>query len=187
MDLTVKKVVAKTVTKQGQNFGKKYVVCSVEDALTGDERDVPVFDKEAEVYLACIGTQNGGTSPTGDQPIPETKVVWRDCFDEIFVFPEPMVRVDETGKPTLNKFGQMYIRTQCNVLTRYNYDERRAMLKDMNGNNYSPFSPRRGWDLTTRGTSVMSAFYIPLRVINAAQGGTMSAGGPQAQPATDLP
>lgn len=187
MNLQVKKVVADTVKKQGANFGKKYVICTVEDLETGDERDVPVFDKEAECYLACIAVQNGGTSATGDQPIPETKAVWKDCFDEVFIFPEPMVRVNEQGQPILNKFGQMYIRDRCNVLTRYNYDERRALLKDMNGNNYSPFSPRRGWDLTTRGTSVMNSFYVPLRTVSAQ--GQAPTGGPVAAPANanDLP
>ena len=171
MDYKVVKVEAKTVQKQGQNFNKKYVVCTIENEENDDVREVSVFDREADKYLACIAIAAGGTSQTGDQPIPEKNSIWKNVTDEMFIFPEPMVRVGDNGKPALNKFGQMYIRESCRVTTRYNYDPMRTQMKDVNGNPLSAFVPKPGWDLTTRGTSVMNAFYIPLRVVNAASGG----------------
>lgn len=166
MDYNVISLKALTVQKQGQNFGKKYVECTVKDAQ-GNERVVPVFDTEANKYLKYIGVANGGTSQTGDIPVAEIDAKWSFAFDQPFVFPEPMVRVDDQGKPMLNKFGQMYIRTQVMVLTRYAYDEQLQLLNPGG----SPLSPLRGWDLTTRGTSIMNSFYLPLRLFNQQQNG----------------
>jgi hypothetical protein len=164
MDYTVIAVKALTVQKQGsQNFGKKYVECTVRDTQ-GNERVVPVFDAEANKFLKYIGVNNGGTSQTGDQPIPEADAKWSYAFDQEFVFPEPMVRVDGvSGKPLINKFKQMYVRTSVRVLTRYVYDEQLQLL-----NPGGPaLSPLRGWDLSTRGTSVMNSFYLPKRLFEA--------------------
>lgn len=172
MDYTVIAVKALTVQKQGQNFGKKYVECTVRDTQ-GNERVVPVFDTEANKYLKYIGIANGGTSQTGDIAIPAEDAKWQYCFDQDFVFPEPMVRVDETGKPLLNKFGQMYVRTTARILTRYVMDEQLALLNPGG----STLSPLRGWDLTTRGTSVMNSFYLPHRLFNQAPNG--GGNGPQ--------
>lgn len=164
MDYTVIKVKALTVQKQGsQNYGKKYVECTVRDTQ-GNERVVPVFDTEANKYLKYIGVANGGTSQTGDIAIPEADAKWSYAFDQEFVFPEPMVRVDGvTGQPLLNKFQQMYVRTSVRVLTRYAYDEQLQLLNPGG----SPLSPLRGWDLSTRGTSVMNSFYLPKRMFEA--------------------
>lgn len=167
MDYQVISVKALTVNKPGStNNGKKYVECTVKD-IQGNERVVPVFDAEANKYLRYIGVANGGTSATGDIPIPEIDAKWQYAFDQDFMFPEPMVRVDENGHPTTNKFGQMYIRTSVRVLTRYVKDDQLQLL-----NPGGPqLSPMKGWDLTTRGTSVMNSFYIPLRQFNQANGG----------------
>lgn len=182
MNYNVIAVKAMTVAKQGQNFGKKYVEVTLRSDQ-GDVRTTPVFDADANEYLKCIGVQNGGASPTGDTAIPESMAIWQYCFDQEFVFPEPMVRVDEQGKPMLNKFNQMYIRNSVNVMTRYQYDEQLQLLNPGG----TSLAPKRGWDKTSRGTSVMNAFYVPLRTINAANGST-PVGGPAAAPATnDLP
>lgn len=174
MNYNVIKVEAKTVQKQGQNFGKKYVECTIcsiqKDAggneMAGEQRIVPLFDNAAEPYLACIAIAKGGTAQA-DQPIPTQYATWMYCFDQTFMFPEPMVRVNEQGQPLLNKFNQMYIRQSCTVLTRYAMDEQLALLNPGG----SCLSPMRGWDLATRGTSVMNSFYMPLRNFNGAQGG----------------
>lgn len=181
MNYNVTKVEAKTVQKQGQNFGKKYVECTIvaiqkDEAgndIAGEQRVTPLFDTAAEPYLACISIQKGGTAQA-DTPIPAHLAKWMYCFDQEFVFPEPMVRVNEQGQPLLNKFQQMYVRTQCTVLTRYQYDEQLALLNPGG----SALSPMRGWDKTTRGTSVMNSFYMPYRLFNGAQNG-----GVVAQPA----
>lgn len=166
MDYTVIAVKALTVQKQGsQNFGKKYVECTVRDTQ-GNERVVPVFDAEANKFLKYIGVANGGTSQTGDITIPESDAKWPYAFDQQFMFPEPMVRIDPqqpTPTPLHNKFGQMYVRTSVRVLTRYVYDEQLQLLNPGG----SPLSPLRGWDLETRGTSVMNSFYMPKRMFEA--------------------
>ena len=182
MNYNVIAVKAATVQKQGQNFGKKYVEVTLRSDQ-GDTRVTPVFDADAAEYLKCIAVQNGGTSPTGDTAIPAEMAVWQYCFDQEFVFPEPMVRVNEQGQPMLNKFGQMYIRNSVTIMTRYQYDEQLQLLNPGG----TSLAPKRGWDKTSRGTSVMNAFYIPLRTINAAAGGAQPAGGPNAQVVTDLP
>ena len=157
MNYNVIKVEAKTVQKQGQNFGKKYVECTIRSAQ-GETRVVPVFDAEADSYLACIAQAKGGTA-VNDQPIPEELAVWQYCFDQEFAFTTPMMRVDGvTGQPLLNKFNQPYIRTSVRVLTRYQLDEQLALLNPGG----STLAPRRGWDLNTRGTSVMNSFYLPV-------------------------
>ena len=47
---------------------------------------------------------------------------------------------------------------------------------------------RRGWDLTTRGTSIMNAFYMPLRVFaNTSGGGEALALEEQARQNAELP
>lgn len=173
MDYKVTKVVAKQVNKPGsRNDRNWYVVCTVENEENDDVREVAVFGREAEKYLACLSTANHGTAGDTDKPIPEKNAVWKNVTDEIFVFPEPMVRVNENNQPETNKRGQMYIRTSCRVTTRYNFDQMRAQMLDINGKPMSPYVPKPGWDVTTRGTSIMNAFYMPLRMFNGAQGGT---------------
>lgn len=172
MDYQVISVKACKVQKQGPNFGKKYVECTVRDTQ-GNERVVPVFDTEANKYLKYIGVANGGTSQTGDVAIPEADAKWPYAFDETFMFPVPMVRVDpQTGQPLLNKFKQMYVRTSVRVLTRYVYDEQLQLLNPGG----SPLSAMRGWDRETRGTSVMNSFYMPASMF-VAQGSANNAGG----------
>lgn len=141
------------VVPQGkQNAGQKYVEVAIEDPEDGEERVVPVFDKEAERYLALIPTATVGTRINLPDTTPDNLKVWKNCFDKEFVFPEEMVRVDAQGKPQLNKFGQMYVRKSVIVMTRFKRD-----------NETGDLAIRKGWDLATRGTSVMNAFYMPLR------------------------
>lgn len=166
MDYQVISVKARTVQKQGQNFGKKYVECTLKDAQ-GNERIVPVFDAEADKYLRHISTANGGSlNAAVDEPIPAEDAKWSYCFDETYMFTEPMVRIDPqqaTPTPLRNKFGQMYVRTAVRVLTRYVFDEQLQLLNPGG----SPLSAMRGWDRETRGTSVMNSFYMPERLFNA--------------------
>lgn len=173
MDYRVIKVEAKTVTKQGQNQGKKYVSCTIQaiqyDAegkeIAGAVREVPVFDTEAAPYLACIAIARGGTGQV-DSPIPETLSKWMYCFDQDFAFPEPMVRVNEQGQPELNKFNQQRVRTTVSVFTRYQKDDQLLLLNP----NGPCLAPMRGWDKVTRGTSVMNAFYMPKSAFEAPSG-----------------
>lgn len=170
MDYQVISVKARTVQKQGQNFGKKYVECTLKDAQ-GNERIVPVFDAEADKYLRHITVANGGTlNAAADEPIPEQDCKWGFCFDETYMFAEPMVRIDPqqtTPTPLRNKFGQMYVRTSVRVLTRYVFDEQLQLLNPGG----SPLSAMRGWDRETRATSVMNSFYMPARLFNASGAG----------------
>ena len=180
MDYQVISVKARTVQKQGQNFGKKYVECTVRDTQ-GNERVVPVFDSEADKYLRHICTANGGNlNAPADEPIPEADAKWSFCFDETHPFPCPMVRIDPaqaTPTPLKNKFGQMYVRTSVRVLTRYVFDEQLQLLNPGG----SSLSAMRGWDRETRGTSVMNSFYMPASMFQA-QGPATNAGGGTDEP-----
>lgn len=166
MNYNVVKVEAKVVNKQGSiNNGKKYVECTLQsiqydekgNEITGETRTVPVFDQDADAYLACISIAKGGTG-NADVAIPENLAKWTYCFDEDFVFDEPMVRVDENGQPLKNKFGQMYRSNMVTVMTRYQIDEQMKLLHPEK----SALVPKRGWRLNQRGTSVMNSFYMPL-------------------------
>lgn len=166
MNYNVVKIEAKVVTKpNSMNNGKKYVECTLQsiqydeqgNEITGETRTVPVFDEDANSYLACISTAKGGTAPA-DTPIPQNLAKWTYCFDEDFYFDEPMVRVDENGQPLKNKFGQMYRSNVVTVMTRYQIDEQMKMLHPEK----SALVPKRGWRLNQRGTSVMNSFYMPL-------------------------
>lgn len=168
MKYCVNKATVKVVNKVGSaNHGKKYIVLtmSVPDDIS-DSREVPIFDEPViNQYLAYISTQNGGTlNAATDAPLPDGSqegqpdlVSFPLCFDQEFMFPEPMVRVRDDGTPEMNKFGQMYIRSSIIVLCRKRRDNETGEL-----------SWRKGWDPTSRGTSVMNAFYVPLRTFNSA-------------------
>lgn len=174
MNYNVIKVEAKTVQKQGRNFGKKYVECTIVaiqkdeqgNEVAGEQRTVPLFDADAEAYLNCIASAKGGNAAQ-DSPIPARLAKWTYCFDQDYVFPEPRVRVNEQGQPELNKFNQMYVRKSVKVLTRYQMDEQIQLLNPSS----SPLYPMRGWDIESRGLSVMNSFYIPLSAFNANAGG----------------
>lgn len=161
-----------------QNAGQKYVEVTIEDPEDGEERVVPVFDKEAERYLALIPNVAIGTAAPLPQNAPDNLKVWKNCFDKEFTFPETMVRVNSSGQPELNKFNQMRIRKSVIVMVRMKRDNETGEL-----------AIRKGWDLATRGTSVMNAFYMPLRVFaNTTQGGEAAGIESQAQGGTaELP
>lgn len=145
--------VAKALVPQGkQNAGQAYAIVTIEDPEDGEERQVPVFDKEADRYLRLVPNAVPGQQAVPlPADAPENLKVWKNCFDKEFVFPEPMVRVDAEDKPIRNKKGDLVPRSSVIVMTRYKTDNETGEL-----------AIRRSWDLTTRGTSVMSAFYAPL-------------------------
>ena len=180
MNYQVISITAKIVAAGRTNAGNKYVEVYVENPNDPDDnRTVALFDKEAKPYLDCIAVTKGGNA-TEDLPIPENRSIWKNCFIEKFVFPEPMVRVDEDGRPQLNKFNGYRYRESVDVLTRYNVDPDRVNLRDKNGNPLSPYYPKPGWSLESRGGSVMSAFYRPLKDIEAsAFGGVAPAPTPE--------
>ena len=166
MNYNVIKVEAKTVNKPGSmNNGKKYVECTLQsiqydeagNEITGEQRSVPVFDQDADAYLACISIAKGGTAPA-DTQIPANLAKWTYCFDEDYYFDEPHVRVDENGQPLKNKFGQMYRTNMVTVMTRYQIDEQMKLLHPEK----SALVPKRGWRLNQRGASVQNSFYMPL-------------------------
>ena len=172
MNYNVTAIKAKKVAKPGSmNDGKTYVECTLQSIqydeqgkeIVGETRTVPVFDDDAKAYLALISTANGGTA-AADQPIPDNLAKWLYCFDEDFSFDETMVRVDDAGKPMLNKFGQMYRSNMVTVMTRYEVDEQLRALhpEKYKDSPYPPLRPKRGWRLNQRGTSVMNSFYMPL-------------------------
>lgn len=143
-----------------QNAGTNYAVVTIEDPEDGERREVPVFDAEAKRYLDLVpAAVIGAANPLPDNA-PDNLKVWKNCFDKEFTFPETMVRVNAQGQPELNKFNQMRVRNSVLVMTRYKKDNETGEL-----------AIRRGWDLTTRGTSIMNAFYMPLRVFNNTAGG----------------
>ena len=151
--------ISKKVVPAGkQNAGQNYVEVTIEDPEDGEQRTVPVFDTEAKRYMELIPNAALNTPTALPDNAPDNLKVWKNCFDKEFVFPETMVRVNEQGQPELNKFNQMRVRKSVLVLTRYKRDNETGEL-----------AIRRGWDLTTRGTSIMNAFYMPLRVFNTPQ------------------
>lgn len=168
----------KQVVPQGkQNAGTQYAVVTIEDPEDGEQREVPVFDAEAKRYLDLAPAAVIGTPVPLPDTAPENLKVWKNCFDKEFTFPETMVRVNAQGQPELNKFNQMRLRKSVLVLTRYKRDNETGEL-----------AIRRGWDLTTRGTSIMNAFYMPLRVFNNTAGGNEAASlEEQARSNADLP
>lgn len=143
-----------------QNAGTNYAVVTIEDPEDGERREVPVFDAEAKRYLDLAPAAVIGTAVPLPDNAPDNLKVWKNCFDKEFTFPETMVRVNAQGQPELNKFNQMRVRNSVLVMTRYKKDNETGEL-----------AIRRGWDLTTRGTSIMNAFYMPLRVFNNTAGG----------------
>lgn len=151
----------KQVVPQGkQNAGTQYAIVTIEDPEDGEQREVPVFDAEAKRYLDLVPNATVGTSNPLPEAAPENLKVWKNCFDKEFTFPETMVRVNAQGQPELNKFQQMRVRKSVLVMTRYKRDNETGEL-----------AIRRGWDLATRGTSVMNAFYMPLRAFANTTGG----------------
>lgn len=169
----------KQVVPQGkQNAGTNYAVVTIEDPEDGEQREVPVFDAEAKRYLDLVPNLTVGATAQLPQNTPDNLKVWKNCFDKEFVFPETMVRVNTQGKPELNKFNQMRIRKSVIVMVRMKRDNETGEL-----------AIRKGWDLATRGTSVMNAFYMPLRVFaNTTQGGEAAGIESQAQGGTaELP
>lgn len=160
-----------------QNAGTNYAVVTIEDPEDGERREVPVFDAEAKRYLDLVPNAVVGASNPLPETAPENLKVWKNCFDKEFAFPETMVRVNAQGQPELNKFNQMRLRKSVLVMTRYKRDNETGEL-----------AIRRGWDLTTRGTSIMNAFYMPLRVFNNTAGGNEAASlEEQARANADLP
>lgn len=158
MFYNVTKINAQVVPQGKQNAGQKYVVVTLEEPEDGETREVPVFDKEAERYLAFIPVANGGTATQAyniPQDLPDNLKQWKNCFDVEFTFPELMVRVNAEGQPELNKKGFMYQRSSVVVMIRKKRDNETGELVI-----------RKGWDLASRGTSVMNAFYAPARLYN---------------------
>lgn len=153
------------VPQDKQNAGTKYVEVTIEDPEDGEERVVPVFDKEAERYIALIPNATVSTLNKLPDNTPDNLKVWKNCFDKEFIFPETMVRVNAQGQPELNKFNQMRVRKSVIVMTRYKRDNETGEL-----------AIRKGWDLATRGTSVMNAFYMPLRNFASTTSGGEAAG-----------
>ena len=168
----------KQVVPQGkQNAGTNYAVVTIEDPEDGEQREVPVFDAEAKRYLDLVPAAVIGQANQLPANAPENLKTWKNCFDKEFTFPETMVRVNAQGQPELNKFGQMRVRKSVLVMTRYKRDNETGEL-----------ATRRGWDLTTRGTSIMNAFYMPLRVFaNTSGGGEALALEEQARQNAELP
>lgn len=159
-----------------QNAGTNYAVVTIEDPEDGEQREVPVFDAEAKRYLDLVPNLVVGTATKLPETAPDNLKVWKNCFDKEFTFPETMVRVNAQGQPELNKFNQMRIRKSVIVMTRYKRDNETGEL-----------AIRKGWDLATRGTSVMNAFYMPLRnFANTSAGGDATAIEAMAQ-GTEIP
>lgn len=165
MKLEVISFEVKTVRANARrNAGSKYVVLTCESDCDDEDHVINVFDKAAEKYLALIGTDKGGNA-AATQPIeqwPEKRRFLSNVFKETFYFPEPMVRLDENGQPAMTERGGFIMRESVEVHTWYNNDPSRTQLRDKNGNPLSAMYPKAGWDLASRGTSVMTAFYAPL-------------------------
>lgn len=141
----------KVVPAGKMNAGQPYVEVKLEEPTDGEIRLVPVFDVEAKRYLDLIPTVAVDQEVALPENAPEQIKKWPCCFDKEYIFPQPMVRVNTAGEVEKNKFGHPRVRKSILVLTRYKKDNETGEL-----------SPRKGWDLETRGTSVMNAFYIPL-------------------------
>lgn len=148
------------VPQNKTNAGTQYAIVTIEDPEDGERREVPVFDAEAKRYLDLVPAAAIGQSVNLPETAPDNLKVWKNCFDKEFTFPETMVRVNAQGQPELNKFQQMRVRKSVLVMTRYKRDNETGEL-----------AIRRGWDLATRGTSVMNAFYMPLRAFANTTGG----------------
>lgn len=174
MKFEVIKIEQAIVNKPGSsNNGQVYANLTLLCPTSGESRIVPVFDLESKQYLPFVNKEN---------ELPENlkSGKWAYCFDEQYVFPgnQPMVRVNASGQPEVNKFGIMYQRTEVTVMIRCHRDDDYAMLHPDKYPSGICIVPDKGWDAVSRGTSVMNAFYVPLSSVVPAGGPTPSDGAP---------
>lgn len=141
------------------NEGKKYLTFKVQDPEDFEDIcEITQFDENVvKAYLAFIPTSKGGTAAEGTV-IPDDMKKLSRCKWAMYTFPELMVRVDEKGIPVRTKTGDYQYRSSVRVLTRNKRD-----------NETGEEFPRKGWDLESRGSSVMRAFYKPLRSFEGGQ------------------
>lgn len=174
MKFEVIKIEQAIVNKPGSsNNGQVYANLTLLCPTSGESRIVPVFDLESKQYLPFVGKED-----TLPENLKSGK--WAYCFDEQYVFPgnQPMVRVNASGQPEVNKFGIMYQRTEVTVMIRCHRDDDYAMLHPDKYPSGICIVPDKGWDAVSRGTSVMNAFYVPLSSVVPAGGPAPSDGTP---------
>lgn len=158
MKLEVLKVERANTVRKTSGQAVVYAKITLRDVQSGMLfKNVPIFDTEAEDYLSLLPTGVNVSDDTYIAALPEKKKFWDYVFQQTFVFPEQMTRVDDKNQPVLNQRGVAYTRSSVEVLTRYVYDEQRKLLDP----NASPLYPLTGWSLETQGLSVMNAFYMP--------------------------
>jgi len=152
-------ITVKTVAAGKTNAGKKYLTLRVQDPDDFEDiQDINQFDENVvNAYLEFIPKSKGGLAEEGTV-LPDKMKKLPLCNWEIYTFPELMVRVDEHGVPAKTKTGDYQYRSSVRVLTRNKRDNEKG----------TEF-PRRGWDLESRGSSIMRAFYMPLRYFEGGQ------------------
>lgn len=152
-------ITVNTVAAGKTNAGKKYLTMQVQDPDDFEDIcDIQQFDENVvKAYLAVIPTSKGGLAAEGTV-LPENMKKLPRCKWQQYNFPELMVRVDENGVPVRTKTGDYQYRSSVRVLTRNKRD-----------NETGEEFPRKGWDLESRGSSVMRAFYKPLRSFEGGQ------------------
>lgn len=155
----VVEVKVNTVAQGKNNAGKKYITLRVQDPDDfEDVCEINQFDENVvKAYLAVIPTSKGGLAAEGTV-IPDDMKKLPMCKWAMYQFPELMVRVDENGVPVRTKTNDYQYRSSVRVLTRNKRD-----------NETGEEFPRKGWDLESRGSSVMRAFYKPLRFFEGGQ------------------
>lgn len=152
-------ITVNTVAAGKTNAGKKYLTMQVQDPSDFEDIcEIQQFDENVvKAYLAVIPTSKGGLAAEGTV-LPENMKKLPMCKWQQYNFPELMVRVDENGVPVRTKTDDYQYRSSVRVLTRNKRD-----------NETGEEFPRKGWDLESRGSSVMRAFYKPLRSFEGGQ------------------
>jgi len=156
MDLKITNIKFEQIALGKQNAGEWFMrmnLTDAEDPIFGDKWEgYPEFDKERVTYYRSFFSVADGGTAEKTTPIPEEHLLLKNCLAETFVFPEPMVQIDQNGQPLLDKFGRMRVKTSVVVLTR------KRLEKMDNSYHYL-----KGQSCEEKGQSLIGRLYAPLR------------------------
>ena len=161
MDLKITNIKFEQIAQGKQNAGEWFMrmnLTDAEDPIFGDKWEgYPEFDKERVTYYRSFFSVADGGTAEKTTPIPEEHLLLKNCLAETFVFPEPMVQIDQNGQPLLDKFGRMRVKTSVVVLTR------KRLEKMDNSYHYL-----KGQSCEEKGQSLIGRLYAPMREFQTA-------------------